>query len=341
MLGEFPLADHLVALPPLDGGEQRIEAPLRVRHLSFGLGEHGFANPQPAGDRDAVGPARNPLDQPVGRAQRRRVELQRGVHDPRRGGGEPLERAQVRGREGHGAAPGERLERGPGERRPLRGVGAAPHFVEENERGVVRLLEDHPELGDVGAEGRKAGGDGLPVADIREQPREHRQPAAGTHRRDESALRQRHVQPDRLEQHRFAAGVGAGEENALLVALERQVEWHDRLSLGEQQWVASIHDHQIGRGARHGWRVAIGLDGPLGPGDEIVDGHAHRVQRPHLGDRGPEQIGEIAEDLQFLAHRARLCLTQGVAERDDGGGLDVQRGAAGGLAVNDPVGTVA
>ena len=105
----------------------------------------------------------------------------------------------------------------------------------------VRML---PQRGEVRREGREVGGDRLVVADVREEPGEHRQLAAGAHRRDDAALRQRAEEPDRLEQDGLAAGVGTADDERALVRVERQVERHDRLARRQEQRVPPVHDDE-------------------------------------------------------------------------------------------------
>ncbi len=102
---------------------------------------------------------------------------------------------------------------------------------------------------DVRAEGRKARGDGLPVADVGVEAPEHRQPAPGADRRNDPALRQGSGETDRLEEHGLAAGVGTADEQRAFVGGELEVEGHDRFLAGEQQRMAPAYDDERRRSA--------------------------------------------------------------------------------------------
>ena len=151
-----------------------------------------------------------------------------------------LERAQVSGGQRERAAGRQAHECRGGERRALGRIGAAPDLVEQDERRVVRVVEDPAQHPHVRAEGREAGRDALPVADVGVEATEDREPAARPDRRHDPALRQRGGQTHRLEQHGLPAGVGAADEQRALAGGKAQIERDHRLRAGEQQRMAPV-----------------------------------------------------------------------------------------------------
>jgi hypothetical protein len=143
-----------------------------------------------------------------------------------------LERAEMRGRQGKRGASRERGQGCGGEGGAFGGVGSAPDLVEQHQRRGVGLVEYPAQHRDVGAEGREARRYGLPVADVGIEAAEDRQPAPGTDRRNDPALRQRRGEPDGLEQHRLPAGVGPAHEERPLLHREVEVEGNHRLGPG-------------------------------------------------------------------------------------------------------------
>ena len=76
----------------------------------------------------------------------------------------------MRRRRDHGPqAPGV-VNDGRGQGCALHGVRAAAQLVQQDERLVVRLLQDTDNVAHVGGEGRKGLGNGLLIADVRQHP---------------------------------------------------------------------------------------------------------------------------------------------------------------------------
>ena len=83
-------------------------------------------------------PPGRPIVQPVRRAERLEVELDRGVAGARRRVGVRLQLGVVGRRGDERAGPDEVVEQGLGERRSLGRVGAGAQLVEQHERARVR-----------------------------------------------------------------------------------------------------------------------------------------------------------------------------------------------------------
>src|SRR5690606_11909512 len=181
---------------------------IRLRHFQQRVGE-----PEPPRDREAVAASRYALDQPIGRPELPRVELERRVHDPRLGARQHLELPQVRRGDGQRAPAREVDQDRPRQRAALRRVRPAPDLVDPDQRVLVRLLPDLPQVLQVRRERRQTRLDRLLVADVGEDVPEDREPAPLPDRRDDPRLRHRADQADRLEEHRLAARVGTGDQH--------------------------------------------------------------------------------------------------------------------------------
>ena len=153
--------------------------------------------------------------------------------------------------EGHTAPLGERNQRRRRERGTFGRIGSAAHLVEQDQRRIVRLVQDPAEHSDVRAEGRKAGGDRLSVADVGIEAPEHRQSAPRGERRNDPTLGQGSRETDRLEEHGLAAGVGTAHEQRAFVVSKLEVEGHNRFLAGEQQRMTPAYDDQRARSGAH------------------------------------------------------------------------------------------
>ena len=189
---------------------------------------------------------------------------------------------------------------------------------------------------DVRAEGRQAGRDGLPVADVGEEAAEDRQPAPGAHRRNDPALRQRGGQPHRLEQHGLAAGVRPADEQG---PLRRRSSSRSNGTTGSEPasssgWRPFTIRSAAGAGATVG-HLALDGDRVAGAGDQVVHRDAHLDRAPDGGQLRPQQFGELAEHPQRLPLLLDLRLAQRVAQLDRLGRLDEERARAPRLVVHD------
>ena len=177
-LGHRRLRGRELALPFLHGGQQQIQAALGVRDSGLGVGQDLGGDAEASSDGEAVGSSGDALEEPVGRRQRRGVELERGVHHARGVARHVLERAEMRGGQRERPSRRERHERGRGERRPFGRIRAAPHLVEQDEGGLVSLVEHLPQHAHVRAERGQAGRDALSVTDVGVEAPKDGQPAS-------------------------------------------------------------------------------------------------------------------------------------------------------------------
>ncbi len=186
------------------------------------------------------------------------------------------------------------------------------------------MLQDVSELSEVRRERREARRDGLSIADIGEDPREHGQRRLRSDRWDNAALGHQAQQPDCLDQDGLAAGVRTRDEHGVLVAHERQVEG-DRLA--SQERVAATMDFERSPTDRRDEPVY--LDRVACPGAEIVKRDAHVPRRADPVRVRAQRIRELPEHPQHLMLLVHLGCPQGVAQFDDLGRLEEDRGARG------------
>ncbi len=205
---------------------------------------------EPAAERDRLATAGRPRQEVKRRmtnATRAALEItgRRELHR-RAGGAIELERrsgqlGQVGGDDTQRPALEQRLEKGDRERRALVRIGARAELVEKQQARRSRRLPGFLEAQQASAEGRAVGEQILLVAHRGDQPGERRQAGAGSGRHRQPALVHQRQEPDRLEGHGLAAGVGAGDDQHATFPAELDVERHDvalMAGLPERGWRA-------------------------------------------------------------------------------------------------------
>ena len=203
------------------------------------------------------------------------------------------------------------LDRGPGDREPVEGGGAAADLVEDDKRALAGLVEDHGGLDHLDHEGGAAAREIVGGADAREQPVDDADAGAG--RRHEGAdLRQQRDQRVLAQEGRFAGHVGAGDQPELAGGLRRSRR--EIAGIGDERLAVALQrllDHGMAA-ALHGKAERL-ID--IGPHVVVVD--RELCQRgcdiEHgKGMRGGAQIvacrerhgAELVEDLQLKPERA-------------------------------------
>ena len=148
----FQLSDTLrfLSIARVQSGDELLERGLlggamRPRALDQARRQ---AEPRPDGEGIALpGPV---VHHPERRLEPVAVELYRGVAGPRMGGGEALERLEVGGGRAEGAARGQLLQHGLGQRGAVVGVGARAQLVQKHEGLRVHVLDHLTKLLDEG-----------------------------------------------------------------------------------------------------------------------------------------------------------------------------------------------
>ena len=202
--------------------------------MRVGAAQHFLVESEALGDRERVGRAGQPKPQAEGRPQRVRVELHACVPHAGRVEREGLE-LRVVGRRGREHASLEQgLEYRHRERRTFIRIGAGADFIEQSEISALCLGERRDHVAKMRRERRERLRDGLLVADVGEDPPDHRKAAAVRGNR-ETARRHRSEQADRLQGDRLAAGVRTGHDEDAEVATELYVDADDVPLLDEQR----------------------------------------------------------------------------------------------------------
>src|SRR5690242_13580644 len=213
-----------LALALLHSRQQSVQPALAGRHARLGLGENCGIDSQPTGDGKAVGSARHSLKQPVRWGERGRIELERCVHHPRRLRRQLLEGAEVGGGQRERPTARQREQRGRRECPSLHRIGPTSDLVQQHQAALICLFQNESKRADMGAEGRKTGGDRLAIADIGVEPAKDRQTAPRPDRRYDSAGSKTHRESHRLEKDSFATGVRATDEKRVLVVRQLELE---------------------------------------------------------------------------------------------------------------------
>ena len=171
----------------------------------------GWIQAEALRDVDAGGGSGNADLQFVGGLERGFVEADRGIEHAWGIRGIDLERSVVRGDDGHAADAAEMSGDGDGESGAFFGIGGGAEFIEQDQRIRGRGAGDEIDVGDVRGKRREILLNRLIVADVGEDGVENRQ--FGAVGGDGNAgLRHQSEQANGFQRHRFAAGVGAGDD---------------------------------------------------------------------------------------------------------------------------------
>ena len=201
---------------------------LAVAHGLAGAAHDVFRHAQPGGDLEARRFAGQPQLQAKSRLERLLVEAHRAVDHALGGGAVDFERHQVRGDQREGAGRAEVLHDRHAQRAAFFGIGGRAQFVQQHQR-IGRHVERHlADVGDVGGKRAEVFLDRLIVADIRQHLLEHRELGLGRGHR-QARLRHQAEQPQGLQRHRFAAGIGTADQQRAALAVELQADRHGSL----------------------------------------------------------------------------------------------------------------
>ena len=196
-----------LGVTPLDVFEQHLDLGGALPHRVSGDFEHFGRQAEAFGYGEGVAPAGHADNEPEGRRQRDRIELNVGVLHAAGHVGETLDLAVVRGHDGDGAPLGERREDGLAEGGALLRIGARADFIEQDERAPRRRAEDIDDRPHVGAERRERLLDALLIADVGVDAVERLECRAARGGDGQAGLRHQREKPDGLEGDGLPAGV--------------------------------------------------------------------------------------------------------------------------------------
>ncbi len=137
---------------------------------------------------------------------------------------------------------------------------------------------------------------------------------------------------DRFHRYGFAAGVGACDDDHVVVLTDCQIDGNDLL--GIDQWMPTTvdADHMIlveGRADR------FLLHGELRPGENKVQLRHIRAVVPQRHQMIGQQCGQRCQNLVLFLFLLKFQFADMVAHLHDGGRLDEQGRAGGGLVMHD------
>ncbi len=151
----------------------------------------------------------------------------------------------MRGGNGHRPAAGQRQNGSAGKRSAFDRVRPSPQLVQQDEGRLVSVEQDRSEGSDVGTEGRQAGGDGLVVADVREDVLEHGKQRPRSDWRDHAGLRQGADEAHRLDEHGLAAGIRPAHHNRAGFRTQDQIKRHRVARLCDDEGVTALPDLEL------------------------------------------------------------------------------------------------
>ncbi len=148
-------------------------------------------------------------------------------------------------------------------------------------------------------------------------------------------------QPQALEGHRFAAGVGAGDRHHPQLRAHPQAHRHHRPAglaslLPQQQRMAQLPELKGSRRIGLQFWAHRPQPGPVaGPRHPRIEPHQHRLQVCQGPSLLPHQSAQLREDLLLELSLAALQLPKPVAQGNHRLGLYEHRAARSGAVVND------
>ena len=344
-LGVLQLMGRLVTQPlhlVLAGLELQLEVvqlaqhrvqPLVVgRKVLLGRLDDPLGDAQLFADEEGVGFARHADAQLVGGPQGLEVEFAAGVDDAGRFEGKDLQLGVVGGGHQQNAAAAQLLDDGDGQSRAFGRVGAGAQLVQQHKGAGGGQFQNAGDLGHVAREGGQALLDALLVADVHQILLKDADLAALVRRDQKAALGHGAEQTGRLEGDGLAAGVGAGNDEGIVVAAQGDVHRHAPGRV--DQGVAGPHQREGAVVADRGLE-GLHLQGHPGLGQQDVDLQHGLVAELELRLDGGHLAGEGGQDPLDLLRLLGAVLQNAGVGLDDGLRLDEDGGAGGGDVVDD------
>ena len=307
--------------------------------LSAGVIEDLLGHVHAARDLEPRGGSRDPDQQPVGRPERRFVELHGRVEDVGLLRGPHLERIVVGGCDRRGPGAAEVVHDRDGQRRPLVRIGPGPDLVDEKQRGWSDARGHFGDVAHVRGEGRQVGRDRLLVPDVGQDLAEDRQLRCAR-RNVQAHLGHQRGKPDGLERDGLPAGVGPADDHGLVRAVHLERDRNHRSTRVPQgrfeQDVARLAEDDAPAPRSHARPRAVEVGGQARLGGREVQLGDCRDGGADLRLPAPQGVAQLEQDAADL-HLLRLAQAhQVVILFDDRERFDVGRLAARGEAVHDP-----
>jgi len=250
-----------------------------------------------AGDFKGVAGAGDAGAEMVGRLEGFDIEGHGAVLHPFCAIGESLECALVGGDQGEGMAGGELFQDGHGQRRALFGVGSGADLVNEHKAAGSGGFGDGLESGQMGGKGGEIVIDRLLVADAGVNRADGTDARMGQSRDMQPAAGHQGEQTHRFEGHRFAAGIGAADDDRVIIFPERDFKRDDLFfshAQHQQGMTAAGNVEERFRGEFRRMGIEPARKDPLGI-EEVELGEKFKIgleERQRLA----QQVGEMAQD---------------------------------------------
>ena len=189
------------------------------------------------------------------------------------------------------------------QRRPLNRVGTSAQLVKQHQRTRSDLMHNGHDVDHVRGESRQRLLNTLLVSQIHLNVIVQADAGRLVARDMQPSLRHQGKQPQRLERHRLAAGVGTRDDQRIKILPQRQVNGHNLLLVNQRMaCLHQIHLPPLGQVRRH----ALHARGQLPAGKrecEIVD---VPVVQPDRIRRIADQRRQLGKDALHLALLPRL-----------------------------------
>ena len=224
------------------------------------------------------------------------------------------------------------LDDGDGQGRALHRVGACPQLVEEHQAVCIGLRQNGHDIGHMCRESRQILLNALLVPDVRQHAAVdgHGAPVPGGDL--QPALGHEAEEPQRLQRHRLAAGIGAGDDQGVKGLPQLDVDGHGpgRVQQGmprpPQVHAAVLPDLRPD---------ALHPVGELGPGEDAVQQHQSVIVPADVVLVGGGVGGELGQDPLDLLLLLALQLDELVVGLHHPHGLHEDRGPGGGDVVDE------
>ena len=224
------------------------------------------------------------------------------------------------------------LDDGDGQGRALHRVGARPQLVEEYQAVCIGLRQNGHDIGHMCRKSRQILFNALLIADVRQHAAVdgHGAPVPGGDL--QAALGHEAEEPQGLQRHRLAAGIGAGDDQGVKGLPQLDVDGHGpgRVQQGMPR-PPQIHAAVLPNFGPN----ALHPVGELGPGEDAVQQHQGVVVPADVVLVGGGVGGELGQDALDLLLLLALQLDELVVGLHHPHGLHEDRGPGGGDVVDE------
>ena len=211
---------------PLQINEQIVHGGLVLARALSGVGDYVFGQTAFLRNFESIATAGPPCLEHIGRGKVLLVEEHGAVEDARRLEGEHFQVGIVRRDDAVAFALIEFLQYRFRNSAPHLRVGAGAKFINEDKGFAIGVLQEFAHINQAAGIGREVVLQRLRVADVGEDVLENAHLADFVHRHQHPTLQHQLLQAHRFHQDGFAPGIGAGQDDDAVLAVQFQVEGH-------------------------------------------------------------------------------------------------------------------